>query len=188
MTLEVESGSSGRDSALEGASESGAGPAGAPRLTAVRVTRPADFFAVRPLLEQYHRESRYRHIPLSGRKLERLAEKVLDNPADMLGAYIRYGDKVVGVVHANVGDYHFGEGGRMVTVQGVYVPASVRASLLGGRVFAKLMRVLGDWAKAQDATELHIYSTSGIAPERTDRMLRRLGFTTYGGCYVASVQ
>lgn len=37
------------------------------------------------------------------------------------------------------------------------------------------------------ALELHVHSTSGIAPQRTDRMLRRRGFKTYGGSYVTGV-
>ena len=40
-----------------------------------------------------------------------------------------------------------------------------------------------DWAKAQNATELHVHSTSGIDPERTDKLLKRLGFRAYGGNY-----
>jgi hypothetical protein len=87
-----------------------------------------------------------------------------------------------------VGDYYLSDGGRMVTIYVMYVSARVRHSLLGGRIGIRLIRMVSDWARAQGAAELHIYSTSGISPERTDRMLRRLGFTTYGGCYVASVQ
>lgn len=68
-----------------------------------------------------------------------------------------------------------------------YVPRSARDTMLGGRVTLKMMRIVTDWAKAQGALELHMHSTSGIAAQRTDRMLRRLGFRTYGGSYVMGI-
>ncbi|MGK2226858.1 MAG: hypothetical protein ACI9GK_000664 [Devosia sp.] len=45
-----------------------------------------------------------------------------------------------------------------------------------------------DWAKAQGAEELHIHSTSGIDPERTDKLLTRLGFKAYGGNYAVRLE
>jgi len=128
---------------------------------------------IRPLAEEFHRESRYGHIPFSERKFKRHFLQTLNNPDDTLGAYVRHGDKVVGPLQAGVGDYYLGEGGRMVTV---LTPRAVRDTMLGGRVTLKMLRIVTDWAKAQGALELHMHSTSGIAPQRTDRMLRRLGF------------
>ena len=43
------------------------------------------------------------------------------------------------------------------------------------------------WAKAQGAAELHIHATSGIAPDRTGKLLQRLGFKAYGGNYAVRV-
>ncbi len=153
-------------------------------LVAVRVSRPDEMLLIRPLAEEFHRESRYGHIPFSERKFKRHFLQTVNNPDDTLGVYLRHGDRVVGLLQANVGDYYLGEGGRMVTVLTFYVPRSVRDTMLGGRVTLKMMRIVSDWAKAQGALELHMHSTSGIAPQRTDRMLRRLGFRTYGGSYV----
>ena len=156
-------------------------------LVAVRVRRPDEMLLIRPLAEEFHRESRYGQIPFSERKFKRQFLQTLNNPDDTLGAYVRHCDKVVGLLQAGAGDYYLGEGGRMVTVLTFYVPRSVRDSMLGGRVTLKMMRIVSDWAKAQGALELHMHSTSGIAPQRTDRMLRRLGFKTYGGSYVMGV-
>jgi len=63
--------------------------------------------------------------------------------------------------------------------------AKIRGTFLGGKVGVKLMRVVSDWARAQGAEELHIYSTAGIDPAHSDRFFRRLGFQPYGGNYVA---
>ncbi|GAB5540178.1 MAG: hypothetical protein Salg2KO_22810 [Salibacteraceae bacterium] len=55
---------------------------------------------------------------------------------------------------------------------------------MGGKVGVKLLRLVTEWAKAQDAEEMHIHATSGIEPNRADKMLTRMGFETIGGNYV----
>jgi hypothetical protein len=37
----------------------------------------------------------------------------------MLGGYVRYRDRPVGIVHANAGDYYLGESKCMVTLQDI---------------------------------------------------------------------
>ncbi|MGK2226856.1 MAG: hypothetical protein ACI9GK_000662 [Devosia sp.] len=69
----------------------------------------------------------------------------------------------------------------MVTVYALYVSKAIRATTLGGRITIKLLRILNDWAKAQKAEEVHVHVTSGVQPERTDRLLRRLGYRRMGG-------
>lgn len=75
----------------------------------------------------------------------------------------------------------------MVTVYALYVSKIVRATTLGGRSTIKLLRILNDWAKAQKAEEVHVHVMSGVEPERTDPLLRRPGYRTYGGNYAAPV-
>lgn len=128
---------------------------------AVRATRPDEMLAIRPLAEEYHRESRYGHIPFSERKFKKHFLHTLDNPDDTPGVFIRHGTEVVGLLQANVGDHYLGEGGRMVTVLTFYIPRRVRETMLGGRITLKMMRILTDWAKAQRALEIHMHSTSG---------------------------
>lgn len=74
-----------------------------------------------------------------------------------------------------------------MTVYGLYVSAKLRGTYLGGKVGVKLLRLVSEWAKSRDAEETHIYSTSGIEPEQTDKMLIRMGFGTYGANYVAKL-
>lgn len=59
----------------------------------------------------------------------------------------------------------------MATVYVMYVSAKIRSTFLGGKVGLKLIRMVSDWAQAQAAEELHIHATSGIDPERTDKLL-----------------
>lgn len=67
-------------------------------------------------------------------------------------------------------------GGRMVTIYSLYVTAKVRSTYLGGKVGVKLLRLATEWAKSQDAEEMHIHATSGIEPNRANKMLTRMGF------------
>lgn len=143
-----------------------------------------DILAVRDLVLEYHAESRYAHLPFSEPKFIRLFSKAIASPKDTLALYVRHGGKTVGLIHAGVGEYYLGDGGRIVTVYALYVSAGLRKSILGGRVAIRLIRIAGDWARAQKAEELHVHSTSALAPEQTDGLLRRLGFETFGGNYV----
>jgi hypothetical protein len=156
-------------------------------LKVFRASRQEEILAVRDIALEYHAESRYAHIPFSERKFIRFFSKAISSPNDTLALYVQHNGRTVGLLNAGVGEYYLGEGGRMVTVYALYVSKAARASALGGRVTVKLIRILNDWAKAQESAEVHVHVTSGVEPERTDRLLRRLGYRSYGGNYVAHV-
>ncbi|HEY8577187.1 MAG TPA: hypothetical protein VIL88_12695 [Devosia sp.] len=152
-------------------------------LKVFRAIRQEDILAVRDIALEYHAESRYAHIPFSERKFIRVFSKAISSPNDTLALYVQHNGRTVGMLNAGAGDYYLGEGGRMVTVYALYVSKPIRATTLGGRITIKLLRILNEWARAQLAEEVHVHVTSGVEPERTDRLLRRLGYRTYGGNY-----
>lgn len=152
-----------------------------------RATTQEEILEIRDIAHEFHNESRYAHIPFSEKKFIRAFTKGISSPNDTLAVYVQYRGKTVGVLNAGAGDYYLGEGGRMVTVYVLYVSANIRDSFLGGKIGLRLIRMVSDWAKSQNAEELHIHATSGVDPERTDKLLRRLGFKTYGGNYSVRV-
>jgi hypothetical protein len=152
-----------------------------------RATTQEDILAVQDIAREFHAESRYAHLPFSEKKFIRFFTRAIASPEDALALYVQHDGKTVGVLNAGVGNYYLSEGGRMVTVYVMYVSASIRGSLLGGKIGLRLIRMVGDWARARSAEELHIHATSGIDPERTDKLLRRLGFRAYGGNYAANL-
>lgn len=158
------------------------------RLEIFRATSQEEILRIRDIAHEFHAESRYAHLPFSEKKFIRAFSKGISNPHDTLAVYVRYGDETIAVLNAGVGDYYLGEGGRMATIYVMYVSAKYRGSLLGGKVGLKLIRMVTDWAKTQGAEELHIHATSGIDPQRTDKLLSRLGFKTYGGNYVVRIR
>jgi len=152
-----------------------------------RASRPEEILRVRDISKEFHSECRYAHLPFSEEKFIRAYTRAIRNSNDTLAIYIQYKGETVGVLNAGVGDYYLGEGGRMVTIYVLYVSGKVRGTFLGGKVGVRLLRTVMDWATSQKAQEIHIHSTSGIEPKRTDKLLTRMGFVTYGGNYVARV-
>lgn len=159
------------------------GPSGG--LVVYRATRAEEVANLRSIALEYHAESRYSHLTFSDEKLIRVYTRAISNPKDILVLYVRYKGETLGMLHAGAGDYYLGVGGKMVTLYAVYVTGKIRNTYMGGKIGVKLMRLLSEWAKSQDAEEIYIHSTSGIEPQRTDKMLTRMGFETIGGNYVA---
>ncbi|MGJ8528312.1 hypothetical protein [Maritalea sp.] len=152
-----------------------------------RATRQEEILKIKDISLEFHGESRYAHLAFSEEKFIRAFTKAIRNPHDTLAIYVQYRGETVAVLNAGAGDYYLGVGGRMVTIYVMYVSAKVRHTLLGGKVGVKLLRIVSDWAKSQHAKEIHIHSTSGIEPERTDKLLTRMGFKVIGGNYVVGV-
>ncbi|MEO9227542.1 MAG: hypothetical protein ABI216_01135 [Devosia sp.] len=153
----------------------------------VRATQQEEILLIKDIALEFHAESRYAHLPFSEPKFSRFFSKAISDPENTLALYVRCRDRTVAVLNAGVGDYYLGEGGRMATVYVMYVSAGIRGSLLGGRIGVRLLRMASEWARSESALELHIHSTSGIDAARTDKMLRRIGFKTYGGNYAATL-
>jgi len=156
-----------------------------PALRIVRITRPEDVARAVGIAREYHGESRYGHIPFSEAKVQRVYGRLVARSDTTLAVLVEHGDAIVGVMLAEIGEYFLGTGGKIATNQVLYVSGRIRGTALGGRVALKLMRLFIDWAKSRGADEINVHATSGIEPERTDKFLKRLGLTPYGGSYAA---
>ena len=156
-------------------------------LQVFRVSSQDELALVVDVVRELHAESRYQHLPFSEKKFANVFTRAISNPDKKLAIYVQYNGTTVGFLTAGIGDYFLSEHGRMATVYGVYVSAKIRNSLLGGKIGIKLIRMMMDWAKSQNAQEVHIHATSGIEAKKTDKLLSRLGFKTYGGNYVGRV-
>lgn len=154
-------------------------------LVVYRGRQMSEIANVLDIVKEYHAESRYAHIPFSEKKFTTFCARMKRHPEDTIGLYVQYNGQTVGVLSAGIGEYYLGDGGRMATIYGLYVSQKIRGSFLGGKIGLRLVRMAIDWAKSQKTEEIHIQATSGIDPKRTDKMLSRVGFKTYGGNYVA---
>ncbi|MEP0520990.1 MAG: hypothetical protein ABJO09_14185 [Hyphomicrobiales bacterium] len=154
-------------------------------LVVYRATKPEEIVNIRGIAHEFHAESRYAHLQFSEEKLTRAFSRAINNPSNTLSIYIQCDGETVGIVQAAAGDYYLGIGGRIVSVLNLYVSRRIRGTYLGGKVGVKLLRVVSEWAGTQRAEEIHIHSTSGIDPLRTDKLLTRMGFEVIGGNYMA---
>lgn len=157
-------------------------------LVVYRATKAEEIINIRSIALEFHAESRYAHLEFSDEKMIHQYTKAINNPRGVLVIYVQYAGETVGLLQAGVGDYYLGVGWRMVTIYSLYVASKVRGTYLGGKVGVKLLRLATDWAKSQDAEEMHIHATSGIEPNRADKMLTRMGFETIGGNYVVRLE
>ncbi|TAN76894.1 MAG: GNAT family N-acetyltransferase [Magnetospirillum sp.] len=138
----------------------------------------ADLRAMLDLGRLLHAESRYRTLPVDEARLLAMGRRALEtrNPGLILAE--RDG-RIVGMAVVALGE-HFFSPALCATVQMIYVAPEAR----GGASAVKLIRGLRTWAKQAGAHDLHINVTTGIKADKTDRMLRRMGFRQTGGNYV----
>ena len=82
------------------------------------------------------------------------------------------------------GEYMIGSGAILVTIQALYVDPGLRRGLFGGRAAMGLLAGARSWARARKAAALLMHVTSGVAADRTHRMVRRSQGGHIGGNYV----
>ena len=72
----------------------------------------------------------------------------------------------------------------LMTIHNLNVAKTLRASLAGGRVTLGLLKRAEAWSRAKGAREILFHVTSGVETERTERMMRKLGYAAMGGNWV----
>lgn len=77
-----------------------------------------------------------------------------------------------------------GSGTLLVTIQALYVDPGLRHGLSGGRAAMGLLAGAKSWARARQAAAVLMPVTSGVAADRTHRMVRRSQGDHVRGNYV----
>lgn len=146
---------------------------------AVRLARDeADIAAMISLGRLLHAESSFRKHPFDAARLLKFGRMALANGNPGLIAAERAGH-MVGMAIVMMGEHYF-SADKTATVQLLYVVPQAR----GGMAAVKLLRAIRSWAAGAGAGDLHVNVTTAIAPDKTDRFLRRMGFQQTGGNYV----
>lgn len=113
------------------------------------------------LAEAAHRESRFGYIPFDREKTRRVVEQALAEDRRHLIAVAEVRGQVEGFVFASAGEYLYGSGVLIVTINTVYTSQRLRGSLLGGRAALGLFRAVGRWSKGIGAREILLHTTTG---------------------------
>lgn len=155
-------------------------PSAPPKAGAVtiRLAGPHDIDAMIGLGHRLHAESRFHTLPLDDARMREIGRRGLADGNPGLIVAERDG-QLVGMAIVVLGE-HFFSPALAATVQLIYVAPEAR----GGMAAVKLLRGVRRWAAQAGADDLHVNVTTNIAPAKTDRFLRRMGFKQTGGNYV----
>lgn len=142
----------------------------------MRFATPVDVEAIVGLAQDLIAESpRFRRSSPSTPKIRLVAQFAIERPEGCAIVAERDG-VIVGCMIAFVSELFFGFD-RIVSDAIVYVAPRYRRS----PVFARMMRLLEQWAAEQAADEIMLGISSQIAPEKTVGAYRKMGYelTTY---------
>ena len=157
-----------------------AGGKGAPGSVSVRLAREeADLETIADMLAVHHGELGFADtIPDRERQLAHWRAQWAESPSKYAILIAELGSAPVGLLIAQVGGHVF-TSARAAQCLWFYVDPAHR----GGFAAVKLLRAFRAWAEAAKIDVMTMHVTSGLAPARTDKLLRRLGFRQMGGNY-----
>lgn len=166
------------DPAVPGACDRGSGRARPAGATRVRPAGPGDIGAVVDLVAQAQGESGFARFPFAADKVATAARRYLGQPARAAVLLAERAGAATGLC-VTVVDELLTSHAKVGTVLILYVRPAARGSFAAVR----LLRHSRRWAAAQGAEALMVHATGGIAPDRTHRLLTRMGFGLSGGNY-----
>ena len=166
-------GESGKDGGSEGAAR--------PERITIRFTRAGEDIAARVAMSRRAYEELDDGLPYDEEMVRRAFERKLGKPGQCLLQAELDGRLVGGLVGAVFPHYHSPALG--ASLESYYVVPEHRGSLAA----VKLLHGFRRWARAQGAVRMYVGVTSGVDMARTDRLLKRLGFTVKGGNYMCEL-
>lgn len=124
-----------------------------------------------------HSESEFRRIPYSPMRAAEIARRcVVDD--DWFGVFERTSSGRVGMFIGSLQRFYFSE------ERGAFdLLWYVRPEARGGTAGVRLLDAFVGWSKDKGVREVRLGVSTGVDVEKTDRVLRRLGFSHVGGSY-----
>ena len=149
-------------------------------MTHVRMARSEDADAVIELGRWQHGESVHRDLPYDAARLKSLWDRVLSGKSGGCVLVAEGADGApCGYLYGSVAP-HFFSPAVAATVQAWYVVPERRGTLAG----VKLLHAFRRWSRANGVARLYVNIAGGVDMQRSDRLLRKLGFQCAGGNYV----
>ncbi|RHZ91846.1 GNAT family N-acetyltransferase [Cereibacter sphaeroides] len=140
------------------------------------------------LVRDAHAESRFSYIAFCEGKARAAIQAIADDRRLQCGFIAWQGGTPIGVSSCRLGECFLGTGVLVATINNVFVARTARRSLNGGSAALGLMEHMLAWAARRGAREIMLHATSGIDPDRTHKLVKRLGFGVVGGSYVRRFQ
>ena len=150
----------------------------APGRITIRFTRTREDITARVAMSRRVYEELDDGLPYDEELVRRAFERKLKRKDQCLLQAELGGRVIGGLIGVIAPHYHSPALG--ASLEGYYVLPEHRGSLAA----IKLLHGFRRWAQQQGAVRMYAGVTSGIDVARTDRLLRRLGFTVMGGNYM----
>lgn len=123
-------------------------------------------------------EGDYSGVPFDIEKASQsILQMVIKNP-NAFGVLAYDGDTPVGMIAGSVTPYFFSRG-MMASDYVWYVQPEYR----GSRAAIKMLKMFLSWSRDMGAMEAYVGVSTNVSPQRTGKLLERLGFTHIGGNY-----
>ncbi|MCP4072070.1 MAG: hypothetical protein GY742_10090, partial [Hyphomicrobiales bacterium] len=112
----------------------------------VRLARVEDIEACRAIGRALHEKTIFAHIPWSDKKFDRQCDELLKLPPSKAGLVAELDGRVLGFVYLSCGEYFFGEGHVITTVQVLAVDSDNLGAKMTLRSFTSLIKGAKEWA------------------------------------------
>ncbi|MEM8689877.1 MAG: GNAT family N-acetyltransferase [Pseudomonadota bacterium] len=145
--------------------------------------RREDIDYTRILSVEAHEEGRFRDYRFSHKKRDAFLMNAVTNPQFWHLIIAEVDATPVGFLYCVANEYIVGVEDLMTTVYAYYVRKQFRETMIGGKAAILMMRACIGWSRKKNCREVMVHATSGIDALRTDRFLKRTGFSTIGGNY-----
>ncbi|WP_288791489.1 GNAT family N-acetyltransferase [uncultured Chitinibacter sp.] len=129
-------------------------------------------------------ETRYQAFKFDETKVRKSAEAYMADQRGKYGILVAVDDgKIVGYLFAMAEAYWFCDSVVATNISWFVLPEA-----RGTSAATKLVLGFQRWAKNRGADEVRLMVSSGYLIDRTDKMLRRMGFSHVGGNYALSLK
>ncbi len=143
----------------------------------IRDAGPEDFPTALEIARSFHKESNFRNVPFSEKKMLSLFEWAVDSPSYMFVVFEDDGDIIGGFV-AYLDHFYFSDA-ILANDLALFVIPEKR-----GKVpIRKVLSMYRLWALDHGAMRINIGSTTGINTERVEKLFALLGFERTGAVF-----
>lgn len=134
------------------------------------------------LAQEMHAESAFSGFDFDGVKMACQLGMVLTQPDVRFCSVAVTDGKIVGALFGHISEFIFGP--QLIASDfGWFVQPKYR----GTSAAVRLLKEFHKWAEANNACEVSMGITTGVHPEKTDRLFKRLGYRHVGGLYKRNV-
>ncbi len=150
----------------------------------IRYAEAVDKEPARRLLNQFHGDTIFSHLPFSDKKFERYAETILSKPAHTVCFVAEFEGELVGLIWATAGTYVLSDEGIVTTVHILAIDIERLSEIWRVKALGALLRAVKNCSISQNSIGLLVHVTTGINTMSADHLFKAFGAKIIGGNYL----